>query len=169
LTKHNNKTDEEKYNILAKFIYDKCDYIKYFNKIIEKIEKERKDSKILIYTKSKKEAEDLSNSNKNIGLYPDITKRHVVGSITEISYGVNNLIDYNTILERPPQPDIIPQQKGRLDRGNNKNKNLFIEYLYLDNTIEIAGMYKIAMANNFYDNYILPLSEFYKIAINGKL
>jgi hypothetical protein len=169
LEKHKNKTDEEKYSILVKYIHDNCDYVSYFNQTIKKLEKERKDCKILIFTKSKNEAEKLAESNKNIGLYPDIKQKHVCGSITELAHGINNLVIFDTILMRPPNFDILPQCKGRLDRPGQKSKNLYLEYLYLDKTIEIAGMYKIAMGNNFYENHILPLAEFYKIAIEGKI
>jgi superfamily II DNA or RNA helicase len=163
------KTDEEKYSMLVKFITDNCNYIDYFNQTIKKLEKERKDSKILIFTKSKEEAEKLAESNPNIGLYPDINKKHVCGSINAISHGINNLVGFDTILMRPCNFDVLPQCKGRLDRPGQKNKNLYLEYIYLDKTIEIAGMYKIALGNNFYDNYVLPLAEFYKIAIEGKI
>jgi hypothetical protein len=164
-----NKTDEEKYGLLTKFISDNCNYIDYFNDTIKNIsnDKNRKKSKILIFTKSKDEAINLAESNKNIGLYPDINKKHVCGSINSISHGINNLVGFDTIMMRPCNFDILPQCKGRLDRPGQLNTNLYLEYLYLDKTIEIAGMYKIAMGNNFYENYILPLSEFYKIAIDG--
>jgi hypothetical protein len=160
------KTDEEKYSILVKYINNECDYIKYFHDKVKELEKQRKDCKILIFTKSKKEAEEISNDE--IGLYPDITKRHVCVSYANGTYGLNNLVEFNTLLTRPPAPDNIPQMKGRLDRPGQKAKDLYLEYIYLDKTIEIGGIYKIAMANNFYDNYILPLSEFYKVALNGK-
>jgi|LakMenEpi03Aug12_release.lakeMendotaPanAssembly.Ray.scaffolds.fasta_scaffold1694889_1 hypothetical protein len=78
-------------------------------------------------------------------------------------------IKIKPILTRPPNPDIIPQMKGRLDRFGQNNKNLYIGYIYLDNTIEIGGIYKIAMANSFYENYIMPLAEFYNIALTGSL
>jgi Mimiviridae putative helicase len=161
------KTDEEKYGILIKFIADNCDYVGYFHDRIKELEKNKKNCKIVIYAKSKQEAEDIST--KTIGLYPDISKRHVVGAYSNMTVGVNNLTEFDTILTRPPNADAIPQMKGRLDRPGQKNKNLYLEYIYLDKTIEIAGMYKIAMANSFYDNYILPLSEFYKIALKGKV
>jgi hypothetical protein len=165
LENNNKKTDEEKYGMMVKFINDNCDYISYFNEKIKNLEKERKNTKILIYAKSKKEAENISQHNDNIGLYPDIAKKHVVVSYCDGTYGLNNLVEFNTILTRPPPPDNIPQMKGRLDRPGQKNNKLYLEYMYLDKTIEIAGMYKISMANNFYDNYILPLAEFYKIAL----
>ena len=82
---------------------------------------------------------------------------------------MNNLVGFDTILTRPANPDAIPQMKGRLDRPGQKNKELYLEYVYLDKTIEIAGMYKISFANSFYDNYILPLADFYKVAVAGKV
>ena len=127
LEKHSRKTDEEKYSILVKFIYDNCNYVDYLNSTIKKLEKERKKCKILIFTKSKNEAEKLAESNKDIGLYPDIEHKHVCGSITELAHGINNLVGFDTILMRPPNFDLLPQCKGRLDRPGQKSKNLYLE------------------------------------------
>jgi hypothetical protein len=69
---------------------------------------------------------------------------------------------------RPPAPDLLPQIKGRLDRHGQKNKELYITYIVLSNTIEEASLDRLNLAQNFYKNHIMPLSEFYKLAITYK-
>jgi len=57
--------------------------------------------------------------------------------------------------------------KGRLDRPNQLNNTLHIEYLLYENTIEEAMLYKLEMSKKFHGQYVLPLAEFYKIAIEN--
>ena len=71
----------------------------------------------------------------NVGLYPDITKKHVVVSLAHGTYGLNDLVCYNQILCRPPEPDRLPQMKGRLDRPGQKENELIINYVIIDKTI----------------------------------
>ena len=158
---------EKVFHMLAKFIYDNVDYVKIFEQTINKITKLRPKSKILIYATSKAEA-DLVAKIKTVGRYPDITKTHVVLSYAEGTYGLNNLVIFDTILTRPPEPDKLPQMKGRLDRPNQNSDILHIEYVLIKNTIEDACLYKLEIANNFYGQHILPLAEYYKMAIVGK-
>ena len=152
--------------MLNKFIHDNCDYISYFSNKIKDIEIKRPNCKILIYTKSKIEADNISSKVINVGRYPDISKNHVVLSYTEGTFGLNNLVIFDTILTRPPNPDILPQMKGRLDRTGQKSEILYIEYIIIKNTIEEALLMRLEMANNFYNSYIMPLADFYKLAVN---
>lgn len=71
-------------------------------------------------------------------------------------------------MTRPPEPDKLPQMKGRLDRPNQKSDVLHIEYVIIKNTIEDADLYKLEIAKNFYNQHILPLAEYYKIAVTGR-
>jgi len=73
-----------------------------------------------------------------IGRYPDVSKRHVVLSYAEGTFGVNDLVKFNTILTRPPNPDALPQMCGRLARQGQKEDTLYLEYILLENTIEEA-------------------------------
>lgn len=155
------QSNEKKYIELKKFIRENIDYIKIFEKYIDKM----KDSKLLIYASSMEEAENISKI-KDVGLYPDITKRHVVVSYAVGTYGLNNLVTFNHILTRPPEPDKLPQMKGRLDRMGQKADELNITYILIKNTIEEMEYMKLELCNKFYSNHIMPLSEFFKLKIN---
>ena len=155
------QSNEKKYIELKKFIRDNVDYIKIFKKYIDNM----KDSKLLIYASSKEEAENISKI-KDVGLYPDITKRHVVVSYAVGTYGLNNLVTFNHILTRPPEPDKLPQMKGRLDRMGQKAGELNITFVLIKNTIEEMEYMKLELCNKFYSNHIMPLSEFFKLKIN---
>lgn len=166
LIKNNlNEGYEKIYVILNKYIHDNVDYVNYFKEKVKELEAVRPNSKILIYSKSKEEADKLAS--ECIGRYPDISKRHVVVSYTEGTYGLNDLVIFNTILTRPPNPDALPQMKGRLDRNGQKDSILYLEYILLKDTIEEALLIRLDMANNFHNSHILPLAEFYKIAIES--
>ena len=126
--------------------------------------KKRNNSKILIYANSKEEADKISKI-KNVGRYPNIEKLHTVVSYAEGTYGLNNLVKFNTILTRIPESDKLPQMKGRLDRPGQLENTLNIEYVMIKGTIEDAKLYKLEIANNFYGSHIMPLAEFYKMAV----
>ena len=158
---------ETKYIKLNKVLFENCDYVKCFKNIIDKIEEKDTGNRALIYARSKKEADEIAARIKNVSRYPDKTKKHVVLSYSEGTYGLNDLVIYNTIITRPPEADKLPQMKGRLDRPNQKNNTLYIEYLLYENTIEEAMIHKLEMSKKFHGQYILPLAEFYKIAIEN--
>ena len=159
------KGNEKTYNKLQKYIFNNCNYIEYFKKLIDELTK-FPDRKILIYSKSKEEADNISKYD-DISRYPDKTKKHIVLSYAEGTFGLNDLIKYNTIITRIPDPDKIPQMKGRLDRPGQTSNNLYLEYILLENTIEEASLYKLELANMFRKNHILPLAKFYEIALNN--
>ena len=121
----------------------------------------------MIYAKSKEEANKISEL-KDVGRYPDITQRHTVLSYSEGTYGLNDLVKFNTILTRPPDPDKLPQMKGRLDRPGQKEKVLKLEYILTKDTIEEAMFLRLDIANRFFKNHIIPLAEFYDIAVGRK-
>jgi hypothetical protein len=157
-------SNEIKFIKLQKYIYDNVNYINIFSEYIELFNKNNK-IKLLIYAKSKKEAESIAKIS-NIGLYPDISKQHVVVSLAHGTYGLNDLIGFNQILCRPPEPDRLPQMKGRLDRPGQKENDLVINYILIDKTIENGDYLRLDLCNKFYSNHIMPLSEYYKLAIN---
>ena len=159
-----NLSSEDKYGKLLKLLSENYDYVKLFGEVVK--EMNDNGNKCLIYTKSKKEALEISNKYKNIGLYPNINDENVVVSYSDGTYGLNNLIKYNTIITRPPHPDFLPQMKGRLDRPNNKHEEFNIKYVIIENSIEEAQLMRIDLCQNFYKNHIMPLAEFYDLA-NG--
>jgi hypothetical protein len=166
---NSNKGSEILYNALSQYIHENVDYIDIFYDQIEALESENVENKIIIFTKSKNEADKIIESERNtnnwITRYPDKTGAHTVLSFSEGTYGLNNLVIYNTILMRPPEPDKLPQIKGRLDRPGQQAKNLYIKYVLLKNTIEEAALIRLELCNNFYNNYLMPLAEFYDLAV----
>jgi hypothetical protein len=162
-------SNEQKYIKLQKLIYDKVDYVCIFNDLITKLTINEPEKKILVYGNSKHEADNISDKNKKLfGRYPDISKNIVVVALSEATYGLNDLVKYDTLIIRPPMPDLLPQIKGRLDRSGQKSKILNLEYVLLDDcSVEEASLFRLDMANNFYNNYIMPLAEFYDMAVNG--
>lgn len=154
---------------LSKYLYDSVNYISYFEELVHKIEKEDKSRRILIYARSKNEADNIAEKIKNVSRFPELNKPHTVLSYSEGTFGLNCLVVFDTILTRPPYPDHVPQMCGRLDRPNQKAKILHMEYILIDHTIEEGALYRLEMANNFYQKYIMPLAEFYKVAVTLKL
>jgi len=162
-------SNEQKYIKLQKLIYDKVNYVNIFYDLIIKLINGDDTKKILVYGNSKHEADNICNKNNNlIGRYPDISKNIVVVALSEATYGLNDLVKYDTLIIRPPMPDLLPQIKGRLDRAGQKSKILNLEYVLLDEcSIEEISLFRLDMANNFYNNYIMPIAEFYDMAVNG--
>ncbi len=162
----------EKNKISDKFeSYIKLKKFLNYNTKPEEIFKEKinlllgKGRKILVYVESDNQLEIFKSysqiNNLNWGFYPDITKDTCIISKHKGTYGINNLIKYDTILMKPPEPDKLPQIKGRLDRPGQKANKLYIEYIILENTIEEIDLVKIELTNNFYQGHIVPLANYY--------
>lgn len=130
-------------------------------KMIKQLEKD--DKRCLIYARSKHEAK-IWSEHLSIGIYPQ-KQTHTIITVTDGTYGLNDLVQYNCILMIPPAPDRIPQMKGRLDRPGQTENKLFIEYIVLKNTIEEGLLLRIDICNNFVNQYIMPLSKFYEISV----
>ena len=128
------------------------------------IELEKKGRRCLIYARGKREAEFLSDKLE-ISIYP-IKHQHCIITLNKGTYGLNDLVIYDTIIMSPPSPDIIPQIKGRLDRPGQEKDDLMIEYYVIKDTIEEGLILRLNMASHFADNYILPLAEFYDLSLN---
>jgi hypothetical protein len=156
-------SSEKIYNILASYLFNNFDYIDIFHQTIKKVE--GVNGRCLIYARSKDEANIIANQIDNVSRFPDVSGKHVVVSYTEGTYGLNNLVHLDTIVTRPCEPDKIPQMKGRLDRHLQKKDILTLEYVLIKNTIEEASLIKLELANKFYGNYIMPLAEFYDLAV----
>lgn len=162
--KYLSEGSERLYTKLNDFIHNKVDYISIFFDTLETAESNN--NRCVIFTKSKNEADLIYNhdKNKNIGRYPE-KLNHTVLSLSEGTYGLNDLVEYDTLIMRPPEPDKLPQIKGRLDRPGQKSDSLNIRYVLLKDTIEEAGLVRLELCNRFYANYLMPLAEFYELAI----
>jgi len=119
----------------------------------------------VIYTRSKEEAKSWSDSLK-IPIYPEKGK-HTIITYHDGTYGLNDLIIYDTIIMRPMMtPDKIDQIKGRIDRPGQKSNNLRMEYFILKDTIDEGLLIRMRLCSQFVKNYIMPLSKFYDISVN---
>lgn len=135
---------------------------KQLSKLVFNLEK--RGHKCLIYAKANNEAE-LWSKNLKIPIYPKKGK-HCIVTYHNGTYGLNDLIIYDTIIMRPPAPDKLPQIKGRLDRHGQKNDRLHIEYFVLKETIEMGLILRMNIASQFIHKYIMPLAKFYDISVH---
>jgi hypothetical protein len=119
--------------------------------------------KVLCYVDSQNDIDYLKQQNNDDVYIYDLNNNDVINkNICVISkykgtYGINNLVSYDTIVLRPVESDKIPQIKGRLDRPGQKAKSLEINFVIINGSIEELDITKIDIANNFYNNHILPL------------
>ena len=107
--------------------------------------------------------------SKNLGIpiYPK-KSTHCIVTLSDGTYGLNDLVIYDTIVMRPPPSDLLPQIKGRLDRYGQKFNDLFIEYFILKDTIEEGLIIRLNIASQFIQKYIMPLAKFYDVSVNYK-
>lgn len=171
LSKKNSDGAEKVYAELEKFIMTNVDYIKLFEKSIDTITQSIPNARILIYAESKAESDAIANTINNVERFTipltKSEKSHIVVSYSEGTFGLNNLTDYNVILTRVPEPDKLPQMKGRLDRPQQLATELHLEYIIIKNTIEEAGLVRLEICKNFYGNYIMPLADFFNLALKN--
>jgi hypothetical protein len=153
------------YERLAGLIEKEHDYLQSFADVLGDLSAERR---VLVYAKGKREADRLAERIAGLTRFPDQSGKHVVVSYAEGTYGLNTLVDYDTILTRPPEPDRLPQMKGRLDRPGQTAKQLYLEYVLLRDTIEEAGLLKLEIARTFFNDHILPLADYYDLAVGRK-
>jgi hypothetical protein len=125
---------------------------------------ENRNSRCLIYANCQEEA-DYWSTSLQIPIYPD-KGTHCIVTVSNGTYGLNDLTDYDTIVLRPPAPDILPQIKGRLDRPKQEKDTLFVEYFVMENSIEEGLILRMNIASAFMENYIMPLAKFYKISLD---
>lgn len=136
--------------------------VKQLSKLI--LELSKQGCRCLIYARSQDEAK-LWSENLKIPIYPK-KGDHCIVTYHDGTYGLNDLVIYNTIVMRPPTPDSLPQIKGRLARPGQKNNNLRIEYFVFENTIEEGLLIRLEIASKFVHQYIMPLAKFYNISVN---
>jgi hypothetical protein len=155
---------EKIYGLLQAFIAEYIDYVDLFAKKL----KDLKNRRVLVYAKSKDEANTIAARISSVTRYPDKSGQNVVLSYTEGTYGLNDLVIYDTILSRPPDPDKLPQMKGRLSRYGQTKDKLHLEYILLKDTIEEASHLRLEIANSFHQGYIMPLASFYDLALSKR-
>lgn len=152
------------YGKIDRFLMENFDYLAAFRTVLD--ERLKPDDRALIYARSKDEADRLAAAHPGeISRFPCLDRRHVVASFAEATYGVNTLVCCNVIVMRPPEPDKLPQIKGRLARPGQVLGKLRIEYILVGDTIEEAGILRLERAHQFHSHYIMPLAEFYQLAL----
>ncbi len=127
---------------------------------------EKSNHRCLIYARAKEEAEQWSRE-LDIPIYPK-KGDHCIVTYHDGAYGLNDLVIYDTIVMRPPSPDLLPQIRGRLDRPGQESNNLFVEYFILKDTIEEGLILRMNIASQFIHKYIMPLAKFYDVSVNYK-
>lgn len=164
-SKNKKKDKKESYLGLKKFLFSNVDWEEII--ILKTNELIKQGRKVLIFAESEVQLERLVELTSVKGIknlwsfYPDITKDICVISKHKGTYGINNLVKYNTILMKLPEPDKLPQMKGRLDRPGQMSEKLFIEYIIIADTIDEIDLISLQMANNFYSSHIIPLANYY--------
>ena len=158
-------SDDTLYAKLQAFLTNNSIIQKIIINGIKSIIKNLPNNKCLIYAKSNDEATKWS-AKLGIPIYPE-KGTHCIVTYHNGAYGLNDLIIYDTIIMRPPAPDLLPQIKGRLDRPGNKSDNLRIEYFIIKNTIDEGLIIRLNIASQFIQKYIMPLAKFYKISLNA--
>lgn len=156
---NSNMTVENKYSKIASLL-SQMDVTDALRSIVSV-----KGRRCLLYAKSASEAETWSNA-LSIPIYPDVSKTHVIVTLSRGTYGLNDLVSYNTIVCRPPEPDRLPQMKGRLDRPGQKSNELSLIYFYFAGTIEEGGLRRLEVARAFDKHYKMPLSKYYELSLN---
>ena len=116
----------------------------------------------LIYAKSKNEAVKWSEA-LGIELYP-VKGKHTIVTLNDGTYGLNDLVIYDTIVMKIPAPDKLVQIKGRLDRPGQKAQDLHIEYFIFKDTVDEGLIIRMNMCSGFVKTHIMPLSKFYKVS-----
>lgn len=162
-----NLSFEKLYQLLESYIYENYSIIKELALLIRRLE--ISNEKALIFMKSKLEADEISFNIPNVTRFPDIRGPHIVVAYSEGTYGLNNLVNCSCIVTRPPEPDKLPQMKGRLDRPGQKKEVLRLEYFLIGDTVEEGLLIRLDIANKFMNDYIMPMARFYEIAVKGEI
>jgi len=152
------------YGKLDQFLLHNFDYTAAFRVVLDT--RLGAGDRALLYARSKDEADRIAAAYPGeISRFPKVDGRHVVATTAEATYGVNTLVGCNAIIMRPPEPDKLPQMKGRLARPGQKAEELKLEYLLVEDTIEEAGVERLERAQKFHRDHLMPLAEFYDLAL----
>jgi hypothetical protein len=150
------------YGRLDALLVESFDFAAHLGAVLDGLEP---GSRALIFGRSEAEARAIAASRGDTGLFPDITKRHVVTTTAKAARGVNTLTAFNVLISRPVEPDLVPQMKGRLARPGQENGELRWIWMVIQQTIEEAKMERNQMAERFHGEHILPLASFYQRAL----
>lgn len=159
--------DQEKYGLLQQLLNSKRQYVAEY--VRDHLLPTDEDRRAVIYTAGNDEAK-LFSRILDIPVYGTVSTdstRHIIATLNKASVGVNDLVHFDTVIMRPPPPDLLPQIKGRLDRPGQENVNLYLEYFMIDDSIDLGLEVRMNIANNFLSTYIMPLAEFYTASIRA--
>ena len=150
------------YGKLDSLLVERFDFAAHVFSLLDELEG---GSRALIFARSAKEASKLASLRSDVRLFPDITGRHVVTTTATAARGVNTLVDFNVLIARPVEPDLVPQMKGRLARPGQEHHQLRWIWMVIEQTIEQAKLERNQMAEKFHDDHIMPLASFYRRAL----
>lgn len=122
-------------------------------------------SRALVFARSREEAERLAKSREDLGLFPDITRQHVVTTTAVAARGVNTLTGFDVLVTRPVEPDLVPQMRGRLARPGQQNNQLRWIWMVASGTLEEAKLERNRLAERFHNDHIMPLAQLYRRAL----
>ncbi|NBV86179.1 MAG: hypothetical protein EBS01_07950 [Verrucomicrobia bacterium] len=150
------------YGRLDSLLVERFDFASHVFALLDEFEK---GARALIFARSAQEASKLASLRPDVSLFPDITGRHVVTTTAVAARGVNTLVDFNVLIARPVEPDLVPQMKGRLARPGQNHPQLRWIWMVIEQTIEQAKLERNQMAEKFHDEHIMPLASFYRRAV----
>jgi hypothetical protein len=150
------------YGKLDALLVERFDFVQHLQDLLATL---TPSDRALIFARSKEEAAQLAKRLENVSLFPEISGRHIVTTTAVGARGVNTLTEYNLIVTRPVEPDLVPQMKGRLARPGQNNAQLRWLWMVAENTIEEAKLERNQMAERFHDEHIVPLASFYQRAV----
>lgn len=129
--------------------------------LIERIRQEMKATgrKCLIFTPSRSATEIWSRA-LGVPAYPQ-KGTHCVVSWSDGAHGLNDLVQYNTIISLVPKPGILVQMKGRLDRYGQTSDKLELILLYFHNTPQESGLRRLEISRSMEAKYMKPLADYY--------
>ena len=151
------------YGKLDSLLVERFNFAAHLFSLLDELEE---GCRALIFARSAPEAAKLASLRPDVTLFPDITGRHVVTTTAKAARGVNTLVDFNVLISRPVEPDLVPQMRGRLARPGQQHHQLRWIWMVIERTIEQAKLERNQMAEKFHDEHIMPLASFYRRALS---
>jgi hypothetical protein len=107
----------------------------------------------------------MFSSDLNKTSIKNINKKNISIIQNKINKNINDILLLNKLLV-----DLIKKEEYIKIKNILKQYKLSSKYidtiLKIDKTIENGDFLRLDLCNKFYSNHIMPLSEYYKIAIN---
>lgn len=88
--------------------------------------------------------------------------KHVLITFKDGTFGINDLVKYNTLVMRPPKSHLLTQLKGRLDRPGQMHEQLYIEY-YAILREDRYRYNNLKKSQQFVETHIKPIASFIQI------